>query len=226
MKIDNNWLQLNGLYKCPHCNIEKTKKGIISHIIFKHTEAGKNRASNFINYNKKNVVWNKGLTKEDPRVLKYSISISKSQKGRKGRKQSEETKKKLSKCGGYKPRSGRGKSGWFKNYWCQSSWELAFVIYNIDHNIKFKRNNLGFQYTFKEKNLKYYPDFILGDTYIEIKGFKTDKDVSKWEQFQGKLKILYKNDLIDVLSYVENKYGKNFINLYENRIVSTHPDKV
>jgi len=37
--------------------------------------------------------------------------------------------------GGKRIGSGRGKSGWYKGYWCDSSWELAYVIYNIDHDV-------------------------------------------------------------------------------------------
>ena len=28
---------------------------------------------------------------------------------------------------------GYGKHGWYKEYWCDSSWELAYVIYNLDY---------------------------------------------------------------------------------------------
>lgn len=40
--------------------------------------------------------WNKGLTKEDPRVKAYGDSISKATKGRKGKKPSDEARKKMS----------------------------------------------------------------------------------------------------------------------------------
>lgn len=62
--------------------------------------------------------------------------------------------------------SGYGKHGWYKEYWCDSSWELAYVIYNLDHNIKFKRNYQGFTYIFNNKLHKFYPDFILEDRNI------------------------------------------------------------
>ena len=57
----------------------------------------------------------------------------------------------------------------YKGYWCDSSWELAYVIYNLEHNIKFERNKQGFEYEFENKKYKYYPDFILEDgTYVEV----------------------------------------------------------
>ncbi len=63
--------------------------------------------------------------------------------------------KDCSKCGGYRSKGGRGKSGWYKGYWCDSSWELAWVIHAIDNNIWFERNTHGFDYYFNNKKQKY-----------------------------------------------------------------------
>lgn len=43
----------------------------------------------------------------------------------------------------------------------------------------------------------YIPDFILieKNIYVEIKGYKTNKDDAKWKSFPHVLKILYGNDL-------------------------------
>ena len=116
--------------------------------------------------------------------------------------------------GGITKGGGKGHKGWYKGYWCDSSWELAYVIYNLDNNIKFERNKKGFEYLYKNKILKYYPDFKVGDDYIEIKGWKDNKTMCKIEQFNGNLIVLYKNDLLDVFEYVINTYGKDFIKLY------------
>jgi len=120
------------------------------------------------------------------------------------------------KTGGYKENSGYGKHGWYEGYRCQSSYELAFVIYYLDHGINFERNNKGFEYHYNGKNLKFYPDFIVNDIYYEIKGFKIKKDEYKWNNFPYQLKILYKEDLKDIFTYIKMIYGKNFINLYQN----------
>ena len=117
--------------------------------------------------------------------------------------------------GGFRPNSGTSKKGWYKGYFCGSSWELAWLIYQLDHNILVKRNKEGFNYNFKGKIKKYYPDFIVNDEYIEIKNYETDQVIEKTKQFPYKLKLLYKKDLMDIFNYVEQKYGKNYINLYE-----------
>lgn len=113
--------------------------------------------------------------------------------------------------------SGKGKKGWYKGYWCDSSWELAYVIYNIEHDIKFTRNNEGFEYLYNNKTYKYYPDFILEDgTYVEIKGYMDKRSITKIASFNKSLIVLVKKDMQLYIDYVENKYGKNFIELYES----------
>ncbi len=112
------------------------------------------------------------------------------------------------------------KCGWYKGYWCDSSWELAFVIYNLDHSIKFERNTKGFEYEYENKTYKYYPDFILEDgTYIEIKGYKSKNSDAKIKAFPFKITVLYKNEIKKYLDYAKNKYGNKFIEVYENKEV-------
>ena len=119
--------------------------------------------------------------------------------------------------GGYRKESSKGKSGQYKGYWCDSSWELAWVIYHLENNIKFERNKKGFEYEFEGKIQKYYPDFILENgIYIEIKGFERENDKYKWISFSGSLKIIFKDEIKKFLDYTVEKYGKNFIELYED----------
>lgn len=119
--------------------------------------------------------------------------------------------------GGYRRGSGIGKKGWYKNYWCDSSWEHAFVIYNLEHNILFKRNKKYYEYIYDNKKHKYFPDYEMCDgSLVEIKGYETKKDLIKYKSVGGiKIKIFYKKDMLDILNYTIVKYGKNFISLYE-----------
>lgn len=122
---------------------------------------------------------------------------------------SDEYRNKMSKiltgkCGGYRKGSGRGKKGWYKGYYCDSSWELAFVIYNLEHNIKFERNTKKFNYVFKGKTLKYMPDWITDGKYIEIKGYWTKQWQAKVDQFPKTetLIILYEKEMEKYIEYV------------------------
>lgn len=180
--------------------------------------------------------WNKGLTKEtDIRLMKMSESVSKSirnsdlsSRGKSSTPEKEierklkisETMKKNPLSGGLRKGSGRGKKGWYRGYWCDSSWELAWVIYNIDNNINFERNLEGFEYTYNGKIRKYYPDFKINETYYEIKGRRNfiSMDVENQEkvkQFKHNLIVLYEKDIKKYLEYVIGKYGKNYVSMYE-----------
>lgn len=129
--------------------------------------------------------------------------------------------------GGYRKGSGNGKHGWYKGYWCDSSYELAFVIYNLDHNIKFERNKQGFEYEWKGKNHLYYPDFILEDgSYIEIKGFWTEQHEVKIKSFPNKLTVYFKDDIKPILEYVISKYGTDYVKLYEGNPYKDRKDNI
>lgn len=173
--------------------------------------------------------WNKGLTKDiDIRVLESSISLKNLYKNNpnkfKGKKHSPETIEKLKKnAGGVRKGAGRGKSGWYKTYWCDSTYELVWVIYHLDHNIAFTRNRQGFEYTWNGEIKKYYPDFIFNNIYCEIKGYLTDKDKAKFNANLDKpLKVFYKEDLNEMFKYVLLNYKyKNIEDLYEGRTANS-----
>ena len=146
--------------------------------------------------------WSKGLTAEtDERVAKIV-----------------QTQKRNGRTGGYRENSGIGKHGKYKNIRCDSTWELAYILYCNDHNITIKRCNKRFDYYDNEGNKhRYYPDFIINDNeIIEIKGH-TDK---KWELKQSivekeNITVLYKNDMKDILKYCYEKYGDDLTYLYD-----------
>jgi len=220
IKLDENWLNKNtGKYICPHCDKEYTKKGICTHIWRSHGE-GKDFTSNNDGYKKGNrKAWNKGLTKEDDeRIKKHSELLSGREGSFKGKTHSKKTLEQMKNNpnqGGYRKGSGRGKSGTYKGYYCDSSWELAYVIYNIEHNIDFERNTEKFKYIFNNEKRYYIPDFIVNDEYVEIKGYMTEQWEQKLKQFDKPIKVIYKDDIKLYLAYVEDKYGKDFISMYE-----------
>jgi hypothetical protein len=173
---------------------------------------------------KGSIPWNKGLI-GDPRLKHTDESILKLKEKANGRaltpekeeirKQKIREKARLNN-GGYRQGSGRGKKGWYKGFFCDSSYELAYVMYCVDHGIDIKRNTEKRQYFWNNKVMNYIPDFIVQGHVIEIKGYKT-------EQWDAKLKanpdvtVLYEKDLTAVFNYVVNKYGKNYIELYEGK---------
>ena len=200
---------------CKFCSKEINNRGsLVAHqmrcklnpekVKFIHSEkAGAQKGS---------VPWNKGKT--------GFKSWNKGLKGLKGCKHSEEFKQKLSELakkrnlGGYIKGSGRGKKGWYKGFFCDSSWELAYVIYCLDKGISIVRNLEKRSYTWEGKDKNYIPDFLVEDSLVEIKGYKTPQ----WEEkikSNPDIKVLYEDDMRPILDYVVMKYGQNFIELYE-----------
>ena len=115
--------------------------------------------------------------------------------------------------GGYNPNSiKKHHKGVYKNIHCDSSWELAFLVYHLDNNIKIERCNQYFHYTYNNKLRKYYPDFIMDNKFIEIKAVVTDQVKAKIDQFpkDKQLIVLYKQDIMQYLSYCISKYGNSF----------------
>ena len=162
--------------------------------------------------------WNIGLTKDnDPRIVsgKNHANFGKVICS----EHTQETKNKLSAIakksglGGYTKGSGRGKKGWYQGFFCDSSWELAYLIYQLDHNVKIERCKEIRYYSWGDKERKYHPDFIVDGNIIEIKGYKT-------KQWEAKLSanpdviVLYEKELQPYLNYVVDRYGKDFIKLY------------
>lgn len=120
--------------------------------------------------------------------------------------------------GGYRKGSGCGKHGFYKGIKCDSSYELAFLIYCLDHNIEIKRCNEYFNYEIDDKIHRYFPDFIINNkTFIEIKGYHTKLVDTKISAVNKPFKILYGEDLIDVFEYVCKTY-----NVCKNKIYTLY----
>ena len=112
---------------------------------------------------------------------------------------------------------GTAKYGTYRGIHCDSSWELAYVIYCLDHNIDIVRNVDGFQYTYQDKSHMYYPDFIVGGEYIEVKNFHSEQVQCKIEQFpiNKRLTVLFKEDMRQYISYCIQTYGKDYVKMYD-----------
>lgn len=120
--------------------------------------------------------------------------------------------------GGYRKGSGRSKSGYYNGIYCGSTYELCWVIYNVDHNIKFER----FPGKLVRDGITYYPDFLLSDgkTIIETKGYEKSESVDKKtkvaEYFGYVVKVLRKDDLQYAFEYVTQTYKTTkFYELYD-----------
>ena len=118
-------------------------------------------------------------------------------------------------------KGNKSKKGYYKGMYCGSSYELAYVIYNLDHNIPFARCDRYYEYEYNGSKHLYFPDFELADgTIIEIKGYHTETvDIKAAAVCDRPIKVLYKKDLskymkiesvIEKLSKFADKIGLAF----------------
>lgn len=216
---------------CQDCNkVCKTLAALKGHVRLSHTAEGRavsERARGRANAEDRTPRWNKGLTAQtDKRIQMVAAHVSILFKGQKGTPVTELTKQKLSlhakqnNYGGYKKGSGRGKHGWCRGYWCDSTWELAWVLYNTDHKVSFTRNHKRFQYETPDGVKHHYtPDFLLeGVQYIEVKGYVQDLEALKRKTSALDLPVLILDKVLiqPFLSYAIRIYGKDLTRMYED----------
>lgn len=112
--------------------------------------------------------------------------------------------------GGYHPNSIKNHHhGNYKGIHCDSSWELAYLVYCLEHNIDIKRCTEVRYYILNKKKCKYFPDFVVNNQIIEIKGYFSKVAQIKSEQ-NPDIKVLLYDDLKESLEYTINKYGIKF----------------
>lgn len=94
---------------------------------------------------------------------------------------------------------GRTKQIIYNEIKFQGRWELKFYKWCEHNNIKCERNFTGFSYFWNGDRL-YYPDFYLTDLdyYVEVKGYQTERDIAKWNQFPKKLLIIEKKSITEI----------------------------
>lgn len=132
---------------------------------------------------------------------------------------SQETRLKISKSnkgktGGWRNFGGNGKKGKYKSLVYQSSWELAWLIYQFEHGFKPERVKDFILYEKSAgKFARYYPDFILDGKVFEIKGYWsaiTEAKLTAAKEVNIEITLIAKNEIIPFLQYCKNKYGEKF----------------
>lgn len=117
--------------------------------------------------------------------------------------------------GGYRPGSGRAKTGYYKGIYCGSTYELAWVIYQIDHGKEFSR----FEGCVKDGDVAYFPDFLQDGKIIEIKGYESIEKVAIKTAVANKngydVIVLRRDDLRQEFDWVFSQYGRDLPSLYD-----------
>jgi len=125
-----------------------------------------------------------------------------------------------------------------------SSAEIAFYIWLKENNIEFEYcPNVKIFYTFKDKQYRYFPDFIVNGKLVEIKGdhfFKEDGTMQcpfkrkEWsekikmeldEKYEAKHQCMLQNEVIIIkysemkkyFDYIYKKYGRNYLKQFKRK---------
>jgi hypothetical protein len=120
--------------------------------------------------------------------------------------------------GGFRENGGKSKNGYYKGIYCGSTYELVWVIYQLDHNKDFSR----FENAITYNNEKYIPDFLQDNIIIEIKGFLSKNAEKQLRVAKGcgyEIKMLFKEDLTTEFDWVKSNYSFMKVQeLYDNHI--------
>lgn len=78
----------------------------------------------------------------------------------------------------------------------QGQWEVDFYLWAKDSGLNPQRPTKAFRYIWNGERW-YHPDFYIEslNTYVEVKGYETERDRAKWSQFNEKLVIIKKQQI-------------------------------
>ena len=78
-------------------------------------------------------------------------------------------------------------------------WELSFYQWAKEKELNPQRCLNSFPYEWNGSR-SYFPDFYLPslNTYIEVKGYETERDLAKWSQFPEKLIVIRKKEIEEI----------------------------
>lgn len=123
---------------------------------------------------------------------------------------------------------------YYNNEVFDSSWELAFYIYNIDNNKDIIHEPCSFEYVFENKTHFYFPDFLIDGIYYEIKGdqfFDGDKMINPFDRtkddfinakyqcmLNNNVIVLREKDMANIINYINNKYGSKYLKSFKRQI--------
>jgi hypothetical protein len=141
------------------------------------------------------ITWNEGKTKStDDRLKKMSEEVS-------------ETVQKKVINGDWHLSFSKTRTHEYKGVRLRGKWEVAYAQYLDERCIEWTQPTKPFPYEFEGKTLHYFPDFYLikDETYVEIKGYETEKDRAKWNHFPQKLIVLKGKDLVELGLPIEYK---------------------
>lgn len=198
--LDSLQLTESDKYQCKFCNhLSNTRSGLHQH-------------QNKCLYNPDNIDMLKAHEAKlaaSGTIKRHGGNLLDAEAEQRRRERISQTLKQNPKAGGHRQGSGRGKKGWYKGFFCDSTYELVYIIYNLDNNITFKRCDRVYSYLKDDEVHNYHPDFELADgTIIEIKGYHTALVDIKTNSVKDRpIIVLYESDLKYAFDWVKAHYN-------------------
>jgi len=202
---------------CVICRKLTSNLGLSAHIGFKHSgdDSIFHKTRQKANASRKGVPsWNAGKSLSDEHKRNLSDAGLCHEVLPETRVKISKTAKSNGKSGGVREGGGRGKKGRYSGIYCDSTWELAFVICAIADGKNIKRVSQPRVYTFEGRERKYFPDFIVDGKVFEIKGWKTPQSIAKEEQNPDIIVVQW-NEIKPMMERAKIIIGDDIINAYE-----------
>jgi hypothetical protein len=134
---------------------------------------------------------------------------------------SSQCRSKIHALNNYKKDETFGKFGYYKGIYCASSWELAFLVYNLDLGKDIRRCKLTFSYIMNGQEKTYFPDFLMDDVIHEVKGRELDDVVVKTQAVVDagyQIEVIRKKEITPIIKFLREKYGiKDLTELYDKK---------
>lgn len=129
----------------------------------------------------------------------------------------------------------------YQNQLFDSSWELAVWIWAKDNGKEIERCPVVLKYEFENNSHSYFPDFRLDGKLIEIKGNQffdeNGKMINPYNHsqddlfeakhqcgLQNEVEFWGKDKMKPILNYIEEKYTKDFLNLFRLDLPFPYPE--
>lgn len=113
--------------------------------------------------------------------------------------------------------------GMYKGIRCESTYELAFVVWAFDAQLPLIRCKLQIPYLDEDTPRLYFPDFQIGEQIFEIKGYVDNRAIAKLEAAKGlgiNIEMIDNQGIKKYLHYIKEVYGvdiqKEYKRFYEN----------
>ena len=96
----------------------------------------------------------------------------------------------------------------------KGKWELKVADWLNKNNVRWTNNIPPFSYFWNDSWHLYFPDFYISDfdTYIEVKGYETERDRCKWDAIPKPLIIIKEKEYKDL---------ENVLNIFAGEYVSS-----